>query len=157
MSRETTDTLGHQKQVNYALRPDMTEDEFVKELLTGLTTPPGYFPKNVLMNINGYPGLDTVLDKASQPLDADRFEAVANSTGALVLDTRNADEFAKGFIPNSINIGLDGGFANWVGELIGDINQQILLVTDPGREVESMIRLSRVGYDNTIGYLSAVS
>jgi hydroxyacylglutathione hydrolase len=153
MSRETTDTLGHQKKVNYALRADMTEDEFVTELLTGLTTPPGYFPKNVLLNINGYTALDTVLKKAMQPLDADEFEALANATGALVLDTRNADEFAKGFIPNSINIGLDGSFANWVGELIKDINQEILLVCNPGKEEESMIRLSRVGYDNTIGYL----
>lgn len=153
MSRETTDTLGHQKKVNYALRPDMTEDEFVTELLTGLTAPPGYFPKNVLMNINGYPGLDSVLEKARQSLDADQFEEVANATGALILDTRSAEEFAKSFIPNSINIGLDGSFANWVGELIPDINQEILLVTDPGREEESMVRLSRVGYDNTIGYL----
>ena len=153
MSRETTDTLGHQKKVNYALRADMTEDEFVTELLTGLTTPPGYFPKNVLLNINGYTALDTVLKKAMQPLDADEFEALANATGALVLDTRSADEFARGFIPNSINIGLDGSFANWVGELITDINQEILLVCNPGKEEESMIRLSRVGYDNTIGYL----
>jgi rhodanese-related sulfurtransferase len=153
MSRETTDTLGHQKKVNYALRPEMTEAEFVKELLTGLTVPPGYFPKNVLMNINGYPDLDSVLEKAGQPLDADQFEAAANATGALVLDTRSADEFAKGFIPNSVNIGLDGSFANWVGELIPDIDQEILLVTDPGKELESMVRLSRVGYDKTIGYL----
>lgn len=153
MSRETTDTLGHQKKVNYALRSEMTEDEFVKELLTGLAMPPGYFPKNVLMNINGYPNLDSVLEKARQPLDADQFEEVANATGALVLDTRSADEFAKGFIPNSVNIGLDGSFANWVGELIPDINQEILLVTDPGKELESMMRLSRVGYDSTIGYL----
>lgn len=153
MSKETTDTLGHQKQTNYALRADMTEDEFVEELLNGLTTPPGYFPKNVLMNIRGYQSLDSILQKAKQPLDASQFELAANAADALVLDTRSAEEFAKGFIPNSINIGLDGSFANWVGELVKDINQKILLVTDPGREEEAMIRLSRVGYDNTIGYL----
>lgn len=153
MSKETTDTLGNQKKTNYALRPDMTEDEFVKELLTGLTAPPGYFPKNVLMNINGYESLDTVLKKAKTPLNADEFERVANETRALVLDTRNAGEFAKGFIPNSINIGLDGSLAMWVGEMITDIKQEILLVTDPGKEEETLIRLSRVGYDHTIGYL----
>jgi hydroxyacylglutathione hydrolase len=153
MSRETTDTLGHQKKTNYALRPDMTEDEFVKELLTGLTTPPGYFPKNVLMNIKGYQSLDKVIEKGRKPLDAVEFELTANTTRALVLDTRNPEDYAKGFIPNSISIGLNGNFAMWVGELIKDINQEILLVTDEGKEEESMIRLSRVGYDNTIGYL----
>ncbi|WP_159799422.1 rhodanese-like domain-containing protein [Flavobacterium sp. MK4S-17] len=153
MSRETTDTLGHQKKVNYALRADMTEEEFVKELLTGLTTPPGYFPKNVLMNIKGYKSLDEVMDKAKKALNAEEFELTANATRALILDTRSAADFAKGFIPNSVNIGIDGSFAMWVGEMIKDINQEILLVTDEGREEETMIRLSRVGYDNTIGYL----
>lgn len=154
MSKETTDTLGHQKQVNYALRPDMTEDEFVTELLTGLTTPPGYFPKNVLMNIKGYDSLDTVIAKAKNALNPNAFETEANATRALVLDTRSADDFAKAHIPNSINIGLDGSFANWVGEMVTDINQEILLVCEPGREEEAMVRLSRVGYDHTIGYLN---
>lgn len=153
MSKETTDTLGNQKKTNYALRADMTEEEFVKELLTGLTAPPGYFPKNVLMNINGYESLDTIMKKAKTPLNADEFELVANETRALVLDTRNAGEFAKGFIPNSINIGVDGSLAMWVGEMITDIKQEILLVADPGQEEETLIRLSRVGYDHTIGYL----
>ena len=153
MSKETTDTLGNQKKTNYALRADMTEDEFVKELLTGLTVPPGYFPKNVLMNIKGYDSLDEVMEKAKRPLDAEAFEAAANETQALILDTRDPAQFAKGFIPNSINIGLDGNFAMWVGELIPDIKQEMLLVTEPGREEEAMIRLSRVGYDHTIGYL----
>lgn len=153
MSKETTDTLGNQKKTNYALRPDMTEDEFVKELLTGLTTPPGYFPKNVLMNIQGYESLDNVMEKAKTPLSPEAFEMTANATRALVLDTRNPEDFAKGFIPNSINIGLDGSFAMWIGEMIKDINQEILLVTYAGKEEEAMIRLSRVGYDNTIGYL----
>lgn len=153
MSKETTDTLGHQKKVNYALRPDMGKEEFIKELLTGLTAPPAYFPKNVLMNIQGYESLDTVMERATTALSADGFEAVANQTGALVLDTRNAADFAKGFIPNSINIGLEGSFAQWVGELIPDIKQEILLVTYTDKEEEAITRLSRVGYDNTIGFL----
>ncbi len=153
MSKETTDTLGHQKKTNYALRPDMTKEEFIKELLTGLTPPPGYFPQNVLMNIKGYDSMDTVMDRAKTPLSAIAFEAAANETGALLLDTRDAKDFAVGFIPNSINIGLDGSFAQWVGEMIPDIKQKILLITYPDKQVEAITRLSRVGYDNTIGYL----
>lgn len=153
MSKETTDTLGHQKKVNYALRADMSKEEFIKELLTGLTTPPGYFPQNVLMNIRGYESLDAVMDRATTALSPTEFEALANETGALMLDTRNAADFAGGFVPNSINIGLDGSFAQWVGELIPDVKHPILLITYPGREEESITRLSRVGYDNTLGYL----
>lgn len=153
MSKETTDTLGNQKKTNYALREDMSREEFMKELLTGLTAPPGYFPKNVLMNIQGYDSLDEVIDRGQKPLSADAFEAAANETRALLLDTRPADLFAKGFIPNSINIGLDSNFAMWVGEMIPDIKQQILLITEPGMEEESIIRLARVGYDHAIGYL----
>jgi hydroxyacylglutathione hydrolase len=153
MSKETTDTLGNQKKTNYALRPDMTKEEFIKELLTGLTTPPGYFPKNVLMNIQGYESLDTVMDRAKKPMSVEEFELVANESRPLILDTRPAELFAQGFIPNSINIGLDSNFAMWVGELIPDIKQEILLVTEPGKEEESIIRLSRVGYDHAIGYL----
>lgn len=152
MSKETTDTLGHQKEVNYALQ-EMTEDEFVKAILTGLTAPPGYFPKNVLMNIQGYESLDTVMERGHKALNPEAFEHTANEFDALVLDTRNAEVFSKGFIPNSINIGLDGSFAQWVGEMIPDIKQTLLLVTDLGAEEEAMIRLSRVGYDGTIGYL----
>jgi hydroxyacylglutathione hydrolase len=153
MSKETTDTLGNQKRLNYALRPDMTKEEFIKTLLSGLTAPPGYFPKNVLMNIQGYESLDTVMERGYKPLSASEFEAAANETKALVLDSRKAADFAKGFIPNSINIGIDSNFAMWVGEMITDINQEILLITDPGKEEETIIRLSRVGYDHTIGYL----
>jgi len=153
MSKETTDTLGNQKKTNYALRADMTEEEFVKELLTGLTPPPGYFPKNVLMNIQGYESLDTVMERGKKAMNPDTFELVANETRALILDTRRAEDFAQGFIPNSINIGLESNFAMWVGELIPDIKQEILLVTYPGKEEESIIRLSRVGYDHAIGYL----
>jgi rhodanese-related sulfurtransferase len=153
MSQETTDTLGNQKKTNYALRADMTKDEFIKELLDGLTPPPGYFPKNVLMNIQGYESIDDIIDRGEQPLDPEAFEAAANETMALILDTREAKDFHKAFIPNSVNIGLDNNFAQWVGELIPDIKQQILLVTDPGKEEESIIRLARVGYDHAIGYL----
>jgi hydroxyacylglutathione hydrolase len=153
MSKETTDTLGHQKKVNYALNPALTKEQFIKAILTGLTSPPGYFPQNVLMNIKGYESLDTVMERGKKPMTVSAFEAAANETRALILDTRNADEFAKGFIPNSINIGIDGNFAQWVGEMIPDVKQEILLVTEPGREEETITRLSRVGYDVTLGYL----
>ncbi|MCW5515481.1 MBL fold metallo-hydrolase [Muriicola sp. Z0-33] len=153
MSKETTDTLGHQKEVNYALRADMTKEEFIKELLTGLTAPPGYFPQNVLMNIKGYDSLDKVMDRAKTGFTPEAFEAAANETAALVLDTRDAEDFAQGFIPNSINIGLEGSFAMWVGEMIPDVKQEILLITYPGKEEEAITRLSRVGYDHVIGYL----
>ncbi|WP_108840612.1 rhodanese-like domain-containing protein [Aquimarina sp. Aq78] len=154
MSKETTDTLGHQKKVNYALREDMTKEEFIDALLTGLTAPPGYFPQNVLMNIKGYDSLDEVMDRAIKPLLPDAFEVIATETDALMLDTRNAEDFTKGFIPNSINIGLEGSFAQWVGEMIPDVKQKILLITYPGKEKEAITRLSRVGYDYTIGYLN---
>lgn len=153
MSKETTDTLGNQKKFNYALRADMSKEEFIKSLLSGLTTPPAYFPKNVLMNIKGYESLDTIMERGKRGLTADEFEVVATETMALVLDTRNAGDFASGYIPNSINIALDGSFAMWVGEMISDIKQPILLVTYPGKEEEAITRLARVGYDNTIGYL----
>ncbi len=153
MSKETSDTLGRQKLLNYALRPDMTKEEFVKELLNGLTPPPGYFPQNVLMNINGYENIDKVMSSGTRPLNPEEFEAAAAETHALILDTRKAADFAKGFIPNAINIGVDGSFAVWAGTLIPDVKQAILLVTDPGREEEVVTRLARVGYDNTLGYL----
>ena len=153
MSKETTDTLGHQKETNYALRKGLTKELFIKEVLTGLTPPPKYFPLNVLMNIKGYDSIDEVLQRGLHEMNPDAFEAAANETGAFVLDTRNAQVFAKGFVPNSINIGVDGQFAPWVGTLIPDIKQEILLVCEPGREEEVITRLSRVGYDHTIGFL----
>jgi hydroxyacylglutathione hydrolase len=153
MSKETTDTLGNQKKINYALRADMTKEEFIKSLLTGLTAPPAYFPKNVLMNIQGYESIDTVIDRGLQALSPDGFEAAANETRALMLDTRDAEVFAKGFVPNSINIGVEGSFAMWVGEMIPDIKQQILIIAEPGTEEEVVTRLARVGYDHAIGYL----
>lgn len=153
MSKETSDTLGHQKATNYALRADMSKDEFIKEVLTGLGKPPAYFPLNVLMNIQGYDSIHQVIERGRQALGPDEFEVAANETGALILDTRKAGEFARSFIPNSINIGIDGGFAPWVGTLIPDIKQPILLVADEDRVEEVVTRLARVGYDNTIGYL----
>jgi glyoxylase-like metal-dependent hydrolase (beta-lactamase superfamily II)/rhodanese-related sulfurtransferase len=154
MSKETTDTLGNQKKTNYALNPELTEDQFVKEILSGLAPPPQYFPKNVMINIQGYENLETVLERGSKALNPAAFELVANETRALILDTRNPEDFAKGFVPNSINIGINGSFAMWVGELIIDIKQEILIVAEDNSNVEEAItRLSRVGYDNTIGFL----
>jgi len=153
MSKETTDTLGHQKATNYALRSDMSKQEFVKEVLTGLVAPPGYFPLNVLMNIQGYDSIEKVLERGQHKLSPDAFEAAANETSALILDTRDAQSFASSFIPNAINIGIDGNFAPWVGTLIPDIKQEILIVAEPGREEEVVTRLARVGYDFCIGYL----
>ncbi len=153
MSKETYDTLGNQKATNYALRADMTKAEFVKEVTHGLMPPPAYFPLNVMMNKQGYDSIDEVLKRGQHALSPRAFETAANETGAIVLDTRHAETFAKGFVPNSINIGIDGNFAPWVGALIPDIKQEILLVTDPGREQEVVTRLARVGYDFVIGYL----
>ena len=153
MSKETTDTLGHQKETNYALRANMTKQEFIKEVTTGLTAPPAYFPLNVMLNIQGYESIDKVLERGQHALSPDAFEIAANETSALILDTRAPQTFAKGFVPNSINIGIDGSFAPWVGAMIPDIKQEILLVTDEGREEEVITRLARVGYDYTIGYL----
>ncbi|WP_210490747.1 MBL fold metallo-hydrolase [Rufibacter aurantiacus] len=153
MSKETFDTLGNQKKTNYALRPDMTEAEFIKEVTDGLLAPPSYFPLNVQLNKQGYANIETVLNQGLQPLSPEAFEAVVNETGALVLDTRKAADFSLGHIPNAINIGLDGSFAPWVGELIPDIQQPIVFLSDAGREEEVVTRLARVGYDNTLGYL----
>ncbi|NHE59538.1 MBL fold metallo-hydrolase [Cyclobacterium plantarum] len=152
MSKETSDTLGNQKKTNYALQK-MSKEAFIKEVLTGLTPPPAYFPQNVLMNIQGYDSIDTVLDRGQQALSPGAFEAAANETGAVVLDTRAPEQFAKGFIPNAINIGIDGSFAVWVGTLIPDVKQEILVVADKGREEEVITRLARVGYDHALGYL----
>jgi hydroxyacylglutathione hydrolase len=154
MSKETTDTLGHQKAVNYALRADMTKAEFVKEVTNGLMPPPAYFPLNVAMNKNGYDSIDEVIKRGTHALSPRAFEVAASETGALVLDTRDAQKFSEGFVPNAINIGIDGSFAPWVGALIPDIKQEILLITEPGREEEVVTRLARVGYDYCIGYLN---
>ncbi|NNE16632.1 MAG: MBL fold metallo-hydrolase [Saprospiraceae bacterium] len=152
MSSETTDTLGNQKKTNYALQP-MSEDEFVKQVLDGLKPPPGYFPQNVMLNIGGYESLDDVLKKGATALTPKEFELVAEETEALIIDTRTKDEFRKGFIPNSIFIGIDGSFATWVGTLVPDVKQPLLIVADDDRIEEVITRLARVGYDNAQGYL----
>lgn len=153
MMKQTLDTLGNQKKVNYALRVDMTKEEFIKEVTEGLMPAPSYFAENVKMNKEGYESFDAVLDKGTHALSVDEFEHLANESGAVVLDTRAAQVFAKGFIPYSINIGIDGGFAPWVGALIPGVDHPILLVTEEGREEEVVTRLARVGYDHTFGYL----
>ncbi len=153
MSKETTDTLGNQKKVNYALNPKLTKEEFIKEILTGLVPPPGYFPQNVLMNIKGYESINNVMQKGSRALSVVEFEVAANETQALIIDTRKPQDFNKGFIPNSVNIGIDGSFATWVGTLIPSVKQEILIVADAGREEEVITRLARVGSDNALGFL----
>ena len=153
MSKETTDTLGNQKKVNYALRADMTREEFITELLDGLTPPPAYFPQNVMMNIQGYDSLENVMNKGNIALTPNEFEAVANQSEALILDVRHESEFVVAHIPGSIFIGLHGQFAPWVGVLIRDTKQPLLLITPEGLETETITRLSRVGFDHTLGYL----
>jgi glyoxylase-like metal-dependent hydrolase (beta-lactamase superfamily II)/rhodanese-related sulfurtransferase len=153
LAKETVDTLGHQKQTNYALRADMTREEFIREVTDGLLPAPAYFPENVKMNKEGYESIDQVLAQGLQALSPDAFERIANETGALLLDTRSPQVFAKGFLPRAINIGIDGGFAPWAGALIPGVSHPILLITDPGREKEAVTRLARVGYDHTLGYL----
>lgn len=154
MSKETVSTIGEQKRMNYALRADMTEAEFVKEVTDGLLPPPGYFGMNVMLNKSGYDNITEVMTRSLRALSIEDFETMANDTDAIVLDTRNPQVFSEGFIPNSINIGLDGQFAPWVGALIPDVKQQILLVAPEGQVEETIKRLARVGYDYVIGYLA---
>ncbi|MGC4040101.1 MAG: MBL fold metallo-hydrolase [Flavobacterium sp.] len=153
MSKETTDTLGNQKRSNYALRADMTKEEFITELLDGLGTPPAYFPQNVMMNIKGYQSLDNIIEKSNIGLSPREFEAVANEGDIIVLDVRHENDFVKAHIPNSIFIGIQGAFAPWVGSMLRDVNQKLLLVIPEGKEEETITRLSRVGFDCVLGYL----
>ncbi|WP_445748556.1 MBL fold metallo-hydrolase [Polaribacter sp.] len=153
LSKETVGTIGNQKETNYALRANMTKEEFIKEVTDGLLPPPAYFPLNVKLNKEGYENIDDVIKNSAKPLSAEEFELLANETDAVILDVRHQSEFSKGFIPQSIFIGLGGTFAPWVGALIKDIKQAILLVTPIGEEESTITRLSRVGFDNVIGYL----
>ncbi len=153
MMKQTIDTLGNQKKVNYALRSDMTKEEFIFEITDGLLPPPNYFPHNVKLNKEGYKPIDDVINSGLQELSPFDFEKTANEKGALMLDVRKPYEFAKSHIPNSIFIGLDGSFAPWVGELIVDLEQPIILICPENREEEAITRLSRLGFDNTKGYL----
>jgi len=153
MSKETISTIGNQKQFNYALRADMSEVEFVKEVTDGLLPPPMYFGANVAMNKTGYDSFEKVFNNGMRALSVAEFEAAAEDKDALILDTRGNTEFYKGFVPQSINIGINGDFAPWVGALIGDTKQSIILVTDLGQEEETVTRLTRVGFDNLLGHL----
>lgn len=153
MSKETVDTLGNQKKTNYALRADMTVEEFVKEVTDGLLPPPYYFPHNVAMNKKGYTSIDEVLEKGNTELDPSDVKKFIDEQNVLVLDVRSSEEFAEEHIPGALFIGLDGQFAPWVGALIKDIHQPLVLVTPKGREEETVTRLARVGYDNALGYL----
>ena len=153
LSNETIGTIGDQKNTNYALRSDMTKEEFIKEVLDGISPPPQYFAKNALLNKVGYNNLESVLNTGDIPLDPEMFEKISKESKAIILDVRTQNEFVKNHIPGSIFIGLNGNFAPWVGALISDINQTILLVVPEGRSEEAITRLARVGYDNTIGYL----
>jgi len=153
MSKETFDTLGHQKQVNYALRPGLSKDQFIAELTCGIMPPPQYFAKNAALNKQGYQSIEIVLKAADKQLSVADFKTEMTK-GAYVMDVRHQQEFAKGFIPGSAFFGLDGTFAIWVGTLLENINTPILLVTPPGREQEAVTRLARVGYDNVVGVLS---
>lgn len=154
LSKKTVGSIGDQKKTNYALRANMSKAEFIKEVTDGLLPPPQYFPLNVKMNKEGYDDIDDVIQRGSKPLTPKEFEIAANTTDAVILDVRNEKEFIKGHIPRSIFIGIEGGFAPWVGSLIADVKQPILLITPKGREEETIIRLSRVGFDNTLGYLN---
>jgi len=153
LSKETVGSIGEQKQTNYALRENMTKTEFVEEVLDGMPPPPQYFAKNAMLNKTGYDTFESVLQKGDIALDTEEFEALANHESALILDVRTQGDFIKGHIPNSIFIGINGGFAPWVGALIKDLKQPILLVVPEGKSKETVTRLSRVGYDNTLGYL----
>ncbi|GEQ86112.1 MBL fold metallo-hydrolase [Patiriisocius marinistellae] len=153
MMKETVDTLGNQKSMNYALRKDMTKAEFVKEVTEGLLPPPIYFPLNVKMNKEGYDALDNIIDRGTKKLNPEAFENLATNSGALMLDVRSQKDFMAAHVPNSIFIGIDGGFAPWVGTLVADTKQAIILIAPEGREEETITRLSRVGFDNTLGYL----
>lgn len=153
MSKETVSTIGNQKKTNYALRANMTEAEFIKEVTEGLLPPPAYFGMNVAMNKKGYENFETVLNNGMREINASEFESVVENSGAIILDTRKNLEFYKGYIPQSINIGIDGDFAPWVGALIADVKQPIIIVTEIGQEEETVTRLSRVGFDNIIGHL----
>lgn len=154
MSKETFDTLGNQKKVNYALNPELSREAFIKELTTGLTPSPAYFPNNAVMNRKEFLGFDKVLEKNLKPLSVEEFETLANESDVLILDTRHQNDFVKGFVPNAYFIGIQGDFAPWVGTVIEDINQKIIFISEPGKEEEVITRLSRIGYDNVLGYLN---
>jgi len=152
MSTDTVDTLGNQKATNYALNQP-NKEAFVEAVTDGLLPPPAYFGANVAMNKKGYENVDKVISAGLTELSPKEFETAAESTGALILDTRGNADFVKGFVPNAINIGITGDFAPWVGAMIGDVKHPILLIVEEGMEEETVTRLTRVGFDNVLGYL----
>ncbi len=153
MSKETTDTLGHQKKTNYALNPKLTKEQFTEQVLTGLTPPPGYFPQDVLLNINGYKSIDKIIEQGCFPLSVKEFAYLAVKRKALIIDTRDAETFSKAHLLSSINIGIDGAFAVWAGTLIENLTQPLLIVAEKGKGKEVVTRLARVGFDNVLGIL----
>ena len=154
LSKETVGTIGEQKKNNYALRVDMTEAEFIKEVTDGLLPPPGYFGMNVAMNKSGYDSISEVMKRGLMPLEIEAFQLVGGNPDVLILDTRLASEFARGFIKGSLFVGLEGQFAPWVGAMIPNVKQKIILVTEVGKQEETVKRLARVGYDHVLGYLN---
>lgn len=152
MSSDTQDSLGNQKKTNYALRADMSKEEFIREVTEGILPPPQYFPKNAAMNKTGYDSIDEVINRGTKALSLEEFKEEA-ANGALILDVRSHEAFIKGFVPGSLFIGLNGQFAMWVGAIIQDIEQRIVLIAPEGKEEETVTRLARVGYDHTVGYL----
>jgi glyoxylase-like metal-dependent hydrolase (beta-lactamase superfamily II)/rhodanese-related sulfurtransferase len=154
MSKETVDTLGHQKEVNYALRSGLSREQFIEEVIDGQLPPPQYFFKNAVINKQGYEPIDQVIERGNRALSAQEFASLMSSSDYLVIDTRAGKSFVEAHIPGSVFIGIDGQFANWVGTLITDLNQKILFITEQGREEEVVKRLARVGYDHAVGYLS---
>jgi len=153
MSKETVGTIGHEKLTNYALRADMTKQEFIKELIDGILPPPAYFSENVRLNIQGTSSVDMIIEKAIKQLSLADFKEFSSKKNTIILDVRHQKDFVKGFIPNSIFIGIDGGFAPWVGAIIKAVETPILLLCDKDRLQETAIRLSRVGFDNILGHL----
>lgn len=151
MSSETIGTLGEQKETNYALRANMTKEEFIDEVLDGIAPPPQYFPKNAMLNKTGYKSIDDIMNSSVKALSLSEFENIMNDV--LILDTRSQNDFVEGHIPNSMFIGINGSFAVWVGALIEDLHQKIIIIADEGKEEEVVLRLARVGYDNCLGYL----
>ena len=152
LSSETIGKLGDQKRTNYALRENMTKDEFIREVLDGLLDPPKYFPDNVMLNKEGYDESDEIINRSFNSLTAKEVNNMLNEK-VTILDVRSVEDFSSSHIPGSIFIGLDGRFAPWVGEILEDVSKKLILIAPEGREKEAITRLSRVGFDNVIGYL----
>ncbi len=154
MMKETVDSLSNQKIVNYSLNGKLNKEEFVQELTQNLPDPPAYFPSNVKLNQEGYSDLDQIIEKSLKKIDPLNFKELINDDSIVLLDTRKVDQFIKCHLKDSIYVGLDGRFAPWVGELLKDINTPIIIMCELNREKEAITRLSRIGFDNCLGYIS---